>query len=207
MAAISAAVSDCPEPAEGRRPLSPRASLHFVNKLLQHQLGVAQQHIFQAVLAVEVAVVHRGLNDRLAHRHGGRRQGLVEAGADAEHQVGPAKELADGAGAGVAAGPQRQRVVLGEAALAEGGGHYRRVEQFRQLHQFRRGLGVQHALSGVDDRAGGVHQAAGHPRGVHGVGGGAALGDGGVEEVGLVNLAVHHVGGGFQHHRAGRAGA
>ena len=182
MDAISAAVSDCPEPARRASPVVAEGVLYLVNKLLQHQLGVTQQHILQAVLAVEVAVVHRGLNNCLAHRHRGGRQGLIEAGADAEDEVGSAKELADGASAGVAAGAQRQRVVLWETALAEGGGHYRSIEQFRQLHQLRRGFGVKHALPGVDDRAGDVHQAAGHPCGVHRVGGGAALGDGGVEE-------------------------
>ena len=97
-------------------------------------------------------------------------------------------------------------MVFGEAALSEGCGHYRCVEQFRQFHQLRGGLGVQHALTRVDYRTGGVHQAAGHSRGVHRVGGGSALGDGGVEELGLIDFAVHHVGGGFQHHRARRAG-
>ena len=56
-------------------------------------------------------------------------------------------------GEAVAAGTERQRMVLGERALAVHRRHHRALQQLRQLHQFVARLGVQHALAGEDHRA------------------------------------------------------
>ena len=58
----------------------------------------------------------------------------------------------------VAAGTERERVILGECALAIHRGHHRALQQFRKLDQFLARLGVQHALPREDHRTRRIHQ-------------------------------------------------
>ena len=97
-----------------------------------------------------------------AHAAGQRRgcqRMTVQSGADAEDQVGlGVQEMRAMAGEAVAAGTERQRVVLGEGALAVHRRHHRALQQLRQPHQFVARLGVEHTLAGEDHRARRVQQ-------------------------------------------------
>ena len=99
--------------------------------------------------------------ERDARGHGRVEVGNGEAGAEAEYEVGLVQEVARHERAGRRAGAERERMVFRECALAGERGHHGNVGKLGELHQFGRGLGVQHALPDVDDGAIGV-QHGGH---------------------------------------------
>ena len=78
--------------------------------------------------------------------------GLREAAADAEDEVRLAHEHVQRPRHRPAARAERQRMVLGEGALALEARGDRRAEQLGQRPQLGPGLGVVDALAGVEDR-------------------------------------------------------
>jgi len=179
-----------------------------LDELAQHQPRVAQQGMIRDVALVQIALVVGGVDDDLAGGDGGGHAVPGEAAADAEHHVGLAEIVERGSGHGRSAGPQRERVVLGERALALQGRDHRGLEQLGQLEQLRGGLGVEHALAGVDDGPPRVAQHAGGRLHVARVGARAGDLDRAVrvgQRVG--HLLVHDVGGDLHHRRARAAHA
>ena len=129
--------------------------LHRIRQRRQRQLRIAEQRHLGRVALVQVARVVGGVDD--AHARGQRRRGqrmAVQPGADRQDQIrARIEEMRAVPGEAVAAGTERQRVVLGERALAVHRRHHRALQQLRKLHQFVAGLGVEHALAGEDHRA------------------------------------------------------
>ena len=101
--------------------------------------------------------------------------------------------------------PEGKRMVLGEGALALQRGHDRRLQQLGQLQQLVRGLGVQHALAGVDHRAARLQQHARAASTVARVAGRRVAFTGGILQGGFGHLLERDVGGDLDHHRAGPA--
>ena len=62
------------------------------------------------------------------------------------------QEVGRGAGDGVAAGADRERMILGEGALGGHRRHDRRLDQLGQLAQLVPGLGPEHAVADVEHR-------------------------------------------------------
>ena len=105
-------------------------------------------------------------------------------------------------GDGGAAGPERERMILGERALGFHRGHDRSLKQLGQLAQIIRRLGVQHPLPGVDHRPPRVAQHPGGALDVARVGAGGGHLDRAVRVDQCVgHLLVHEVGGDLDHDR------
>ena len=169
----------------------------------EHELGIAEDRQVDVVGLVEIARVVGCVDDLLARRD--RRRGDAvrrERAADAEHDVCRLEEVLAMSRVDDTARAERQGMVLGEGALAVDGGHDRRLQQVRELDELGAGLGVEHALTGVDQwRLGGqqhrrgfvdvVRVAARHRR-AH-----VRVGERLVAEIGL-----HDVGGHLDHDRA-----
>jgi hypothetical protein len=132
------------------------------DQLLQDESGVAEDRDRGVVGLVEVAGVVGGVDDRLPRRDDrGRDVVAGEAGADRQDHVAVEEALAAVAGIDDAARAERQRVVLGEGALAVGRRHDRQVEEVGERRQLLARFGIEHALAGDDDRRLGRDQ---HPR-------------------------------------------
>ena len=79
---------------------------------------VAQERVVGGVALVEIALVVGRVDERLARRDGGRHAVTGEAAPDAEDHVGLAEILQGVSGHRRAARPERERMILGESALA-----------------------------------------------------------------------------------------
>ena len=139
---------------------------HPLDQRLQRELGVADQGITDAEIFVQVSRIEGGVNDRLALRHGYAVVGGGEAAADAQDHIGIPQELEDRFGDGSAARAERQRMRLGERALALQARGDRTLEQLGERLELRPGLGVVDALPGVDHRPLGGDERRGDPRNV-----------------------------------------
>ncbi len=139
----------------------------------EHELGIADDAERHRHVLVDVGGIERRLDDLGARRHLDAEVGLGERAADAEDQVRLVEERAHRLRDGEAAGAERQRMRLGEGALAlEAGGDGDR-EQLGQLLELGPGFRPVHALAGVDDRPlGGDQHLGGFGDGVE-VGAGA----------------------------------
>ena len=137
---------------------SPRASPTGVEQLQQHEARVADAAEGDVVAGREIAAVVGDLPER---RPGGHRRDVErarEARADAEHEVGLREEAVDGGRPRAARGAERERVVLGERALAVERRRHRRAGELGQAHQLGRRAGVEHALAREDHRVLGREQ-------------------------------------------------
>jgi hypothetical protein len=140
----------------GCLPASRRASepiLDGFEELREHKLGVPEDRHIGRIGLVDIARVVGCVNDLLARRDRGAGDAMRgEAAADAEHDVGLIEEMATVARIDDAAGAERKRVILREDALAVDRGHHRSLEQVGESEQLGAGLGVKHALAGIEER-------------------------------------------------------
>src|SRR5262245_46873568 len=112
------------------------------------------------------------MDDDLPRRDRRPEDGGGEAAANAEDDVGSLQELTGRGCAGVAAGTERQRVVLGEGALTRESRHHGRLDQFGELPELVRRLRPQNALADVNE------WSAGRPQGADGLANGVGIGGG-----------------------------
>jgi hypothetical protein len=92
------------------------------------------------------------MNDGLALGHGDAERSFGERAADAEDHVGFAQELRHRARHREATGTKRQRVCLWKRRLAAKACRDGDRETLGQPLELRPGLGVVHALAGIDHR-------------------------------------------------------
>ncbi len=128
------------------------AAVERVQHLAQDEPGVADAAEHHVVAAADVAGVVHDLAKR--GRRGQRRdvERAGEARADAEDDVGTLEEPVDGGRPGAGGGPERERMVLGEGALAVQGRGNRDAGALGEPHELLGRAGVQHPLAGQDDR-------------------------------------------------------
>ena len=143
-----------------RRPRRRRdvAALERLEHLPQHEPGVAHAAEADPVAAADVAGVVHDLAERRRRRQGRDVERAGEARADAEDDVGPLEEPVDGGRARAGGGAERERMALGEGALAVQGGRDRDAGALGQLHELLARAGVEHALPGQDHRVGRLGQ-------------------------------------------------
>ncbi len=125
-----------------------------VEHLPEHEPRIADAAELDAVAAADVARVVDDLTERRAGRERRDVERAGEARADAEDDVGALEEAVDGGGARARGGAERERVVLGEGALAVQGGRDRHAGALGQAHELGAGAGVEHPLPREDDRVG-----------------------------------------------------
>ena len=128
--------------------------------LTQHKLGVSHYGMVDVVVLVDVPRVVGCLDHRLARGNVHGHSVFGEAAPYAEHQVGPAHEVEQGARHDPRSAAQGQVVGFREGALAQQGGHDWYLKQLGQLNQLIGGLGVEHALAGVNHRVLGLAQCS-----------------------------------------------
>ena len=102
---------------------------------------------------VYVGPVAGGVQHDLAVRDLRPPVGLHEAAPYPEHDVRLLEEVEQGLGSRSDGRPQRQRVVLGKAALADHGREHWHLQHLGKLYEVVSGLRVQDPLAGVDDGA------------------------------------------------------
>ena len=107
-------------------------------------------------------------------------------------------------GTAQAAGAERQRMRLGKGRLAAEAGGDGNGESFGEPLQLRPGLGVMHALAGIDHRPLGVDEQRRRFLDMHGIGAVARAQHRRVVER-LRHFLVPHVGGDFDDHRSAAA--
>ena len=129
-----------------------------VEQLQQHQARVADAAEGDVVAGGEIAAVVGDLPERRPLRHRRDVERAREARADAEHEVGLLEEAVDGGRPRAARGAERQRVVLGERALAVERRGHRRAGELGEAHELGRRAGVEHALTREDHRMRGSEQ-------------------------------------------------
>ncbi len=130
--------------------------------------------------------------------------GFRERAADAEDHVGLGEEFRHRARHRKTARAERQRMRLGKGRLAAEARRDGDGEPFGQPFQLRPGLGVMHALAGIDHRTLGADQQRGRFLHMHGIGAVAGAQHRRVVQ-GLRHLLVPHVGGNFDDHRSAAA--
>ena len=173
---------------------------HLGDDRLEHQRGVANDALGDFDLVVEVFGVERRVDVVRTLGHLQAEAGLGEGATDAEDDVGVSQELVHRLGEGAAAGAERERVRLGEGALALQRGGDRRLEQLGQLPELVPGPGVVDALAGVDHGALGVDQRLRGLARVCRIGTGAVGGRRRVVDR-FIDLRAPEVAGDLQHNR------
>ena len=110
--------------------------------------GIADHRMLDAIFLVDVGCVVAGMNDGLARRHGRPEIGAGQARADGKDKIGAAEEIGERFGARARRRAERERMAVGDRALAGIGGDHRRRNELGERRQPFGGLGVMHALSG-----------------------------------------------------------
>jgi hypothetical protein len=85
---------------------------------IEHQRGVADHRMRHRVLLVDVGSVVGGMHDGLARRHAGSERRLGQAGTHGKDEIGLGHEIGERLAARPGRGAKRQRMVLGDRALA-----------------------------------------------------------------------------------------
>ena len=127
--------------------MGPGADL--VDQGLQTELGIADEGVLNGHVLLEVGRIAGGVDDR-GLRHALAEPGSGEAGPDGEDHVGSVEEVPDLLADRAARGAEGQRMVFGEGRLAGQCRRHRDLKQLGQVLQLVPGLGVVHALPGVD---------------------------------------------------------
>ena len=139
-------------------PVVTDGCFHFIDHQFERESGVAHESDIDAVVLVDVLDVDVRVDHELAGWNVDPEVRARQAGAYAEYRVRGSQPLEHAFRSGPVRRTERQRMVVGERALALHGGDDRDLRQFRERSQFFRGLGVEHSLSGPDDGIAGVEQ-------------------------------------------------
>ncbi len=167
-----------------------------VDQRLEREAGVADQRVLGVDVLVDIGGIERRVDDRLVLGLGEGEPvgGVGEATADPEDDVGLAHEVGELAGLALARGAQRERVVLGERALAVEAGRHRRLEALRELLEGVPALRVVDALAREDHGTFGLEEHVGDLLDALGVGARAVRRGGLVVELALEVHPEHVLG-------------
>lgn len=147
----------------------PQQAADFGVERLQRQPRIAQQSLIRGVILVEVGFVQGRMDEYLARGNGRGQEGAREARTDAQNAIRLLQRCLERSRARVRARAYGQRMGLGKGALAGQGRHDRGLQQIRQRRQFGAGLGIEHALSRVQQRQLGLAQQRGRAARVIGI--------------------------------------
>ena len=144
---LGAAISDAVR-VSSARPSSPSSA--FASSIMASRVSLASAHESEVhgVVLVDVLGGHRRMDQELAARNGRPNPVRVKPEPIASTTSAAPSHLNTRLGCGAVGGPKRQRVIVGEGALALHRRDDGNLGQFREGLEFVASVGVEDALAG-----------------------------------------------------------
>ena len=189
---------------EGGERVGPARALlpaHLGDEGIEHQRGIADHGVVDAVFLVDIRGVVGRMDDCLTRRHSGAERGSGEARPDRQDEIGIGHEVRDHFRPRARGCAEREEMVFGDGALARIGSDDRRRNKLGQGCEAIARVGIEHALSRQQQRSLGPEQHAHRRLDRVGIGRRALHRHRCVIELARV-LRLPHLGGNLDEHRA-----